>query len=84
MNAESGQPITSYNTKIYVDDIIIGCIQDIKIHTSAHEAIPEIEITFPDLRPYKSSIVDSIAASVELLSNFPNVKVTLLKLEAAE
>jgi hypothetical protein len=77
---------TTGTTKIFVGDRQIGLIQDIKIHASVDNSLPEVEIVFPDLfslqvdMDYNSSLIEGLKQSMDLLSEFPHVKVTLEKL----
>jgi hypothetical protein len=46
---------TARNTIVYIDNQPIGLIQDIKFHASVNSPIPELEIVFPDLTPFRKT-----------------------------
>ena len=50
MKYSDDNPINAANTLVYVDDEVIGCIQNIKLNVNAYNKIPELEVTFPNLR----------------------------------
>lgn len=66
-------------TNISLDDEQIGLVQDIKFHASVNDVIPNLEITFPDLRPYKThpQLINRVEAYKKLLSDIPGVKIHL-------
>ena len=71
---------TINDVNIYVDNQRIGMIQDIKVHAGVHQQKPEIEIVFPDLRPFRNTNKDTVEAlekTLDLFKDMPNVKVTI-------
>lgn len=71
---------TTAETVVYADNKAIGLIQDIKFHASTESTTPEIEIVFPNLLPFKTTnrqTVEQLEAQLELLKEFPHVKVTI-------
>jgi len=75
------------NTLVLVDNQPIGLIQEIKIHAGVHQHSPEVEIVFPNLRPFASSnksIVDELEKTLKLLAELPQVKVTLQEIKFDE
>lgn len=71
-------------TVVFVGEKPIGLIQRIKFTASVTDPFSEIEIIFPDLLsiPWYSneSLLNSLKENLELLKEFPNVKVVLEKL----
>jgi hypothetical protein len=82
MSLDEGGKIISAKTNIMVDDEQIGLVQDIKFHASVNDVISNLEITFPDLCPYKthSKLINRIEAYKELLGNISGVKIHLKKI----
>lgn len=70
---------STHSIRIYVDDTLIGFIQEIKFIANADKTMPEIEITFPDLSDFVSNSRDLIASHIRLLSQFPYIKIKLTK-----
>jgi len=79
MSLDEDGKIISAKTNISIDDERIALIQDIKLHVSVNDIIPNLEITFPDLRPYKthSQLINKVEAYKELLDDIPGVKIHL-------
>lgn len=85
MKCKEGEPITGYNTLVTLDNVAIGCIQEVKTIVSADGTDPIVEITFPNFRsPCISKeqqdrlIRDfSVDYHIEELSKFPNIKIIL-------
>lgn len=86
MTCDDNQPLTNHNTLLYVDDKVIGCIQQIDVHIDVDSILPQITVIFPDLRsadidenylsqPGSRALADSIDLDTEMLSQFPNVSV---------
>jgi hypothetical protein len=71
---------TAQDTYVMVDNQPIGMIQEIKFSASADHA-PQIELIFPDLRPFSASAANKIADQIGLLADLPQVKVSLQKVE---
>ncbi|CAB4196567.1 hypothetical protein UFOVP1290_87 [uncultured Caudovirales phage] len=78
--------ITNPKTEVYVNDCIVGCIQDIKIHANTKSILPTIEITFPNFRSpevdksYLSSVNNlstGVDLCIDMLKQFPNIKIKL-------
>lgn len=71
-------------TLVFIDEKPIGLIQRIRFVASLDDPFSEIEIVFPDLLsiPWYSneSLLNSLRENLELLKEFPNVKVILEKL----
>lgn len=68
------------DTYVYVDNKQVGYIQDIKVHVGV-DTSPQIEIVFPDLRPFNHDAAKRVAEQVELLKDLPQVKTSLVKLK---
>jgi hypothetical protein len=88
-------PVTTGSIIVYHNDIPIGCIQELKIHARVDSPMPEIEISFPDLRDPQVSttpifnsptpptyFADDIDENVKIFSRVPGVQVKLIKLDA--
>lgn len=75
---------TTHETLVLVDNQPIGLIQDIKFRASVESLIPEIEIVFPNLMPFKATnevMVTELERTIELLKELPHVKVTIKDIE---
>ncbi len=70
--------------RVFVDENVIGCIQDLKLHASAQEFIPEIEFSFLDLEKFDfgddepSTFVPKIKNHIALLSQVPYIKINMI------
>lgn len=66
------KPINSVGTKVFVDGIQIGFIQDIKFEASAKDLSANLEITLPDLTEWNgyelSKNIDKIAETFGKIS----------------
>lgn len=73
--------------KVYINNIQIGLIQDIKFSANAHKALPQIELVFPNLFSLDKSqivnndLIQSLQETLNILKEMPHVKVTLVNLE---
>lgn len=73
--------------KVYIDNIQIGLIQDIKFSANAHEVLPQIELVFPNLFALDKSqianndLIQSLQETLDILKEMSHVKVTLVNLE---
>lgn len=65
---------TPASTKIFVDDQIIGLIQEIKINVNVKNS--EIEIVFPDLGTHTSTFTKDLEKYKEIFKEMPYVKIT--------
>lgn len=85
------QPLTVHKTLLYVDDTVIGCVQEIDVHIDVDTFLPQVTVVFPNLRsvdidsnylsqPGSRSLADSIDLYTKMLSQFPNVRVVLKSL----
>lgn len=75
---------TTADTTVFLDEKPLGYIQDIKIHATVDNLIPTVEIVFPDFRPFRNSnkeTVELFEEQLKLLSQIPNIKVTLAPLD---
>jgi hypothetical protein len=84
MDAANDGTILNTKSLVYVDDEVIGYIQDVKIHLNAKSTMPFIEITFPDFHSPDVDplyLNDSLSKNVDKyilkLKQFPNVKIML-------
>lgn len=74
--------IDAIKTKVFLDEFVIGCIQNIKIDIGVN-GDPKIEITFPNFKSknvnnnFKTQLTRDIDWYVEILSKIPNVKIIL-------
>jgi len=64
---------------VYVDDKIIGCIQDVKFSANCRTMFPNVEITFPDLSGTKSSFKQEIKNHLNDLQKVPGMSLILEK-----
>lgn len=64
------------NISVSVDGEQIGCIQSIVFKASVDGIRPEIQITFPDLSEFDSTIVDE---NINKLKDVPNVSILIGK-----
>lgn len=48
MEHDQATPIWNHSIRVSVDDMLIGCIQDMKISANCKEEAPQLEFTFPD------------------------------------
>lgn len=71
---------TTGEVHVWVNNQPVGFIQEVKFHVGI-QSNPEVEIVFPDLRPYSEDTARNVADQIGLLAGLPQVKVTLQKVE---
>jgi hypothetical protein len=71
---------TAGETYVMVDNQPIGYIQEIKFSVGVDKS-PEVEIVFPDLRPFSVEAAKTVADQIALLTGLPQVKVKLQKVD---
>ena len=73
-------------TEVYINDCIVGCIQDIKIRANTKSILPAIEITFPNFRSpevdksylsSKNNLSKGVDFCINMLKQCPNIKIIL-------
>jgi hypothetical protein len=85
---QDGQPLTANKIVVYLDELPLGVIQDIKFRAGVDDVLPALELTFPNLESdsiapsYKTStnFISMVREQVDKLSNFPGIKVFLKEL----
>lgn len=86
---DQNEPILNHKTIVSLDGQPVGMIQDIKVQANVKDAMPTIEITFPNLLGGEvdpnyiktSSLARDLAEMLEKLKRIPNIKVKLEDLE---
>lgn len=68
--------------RVYIDDEIIGCIQDLKLSVNTEDFVPKIEITFPDLSNINSIFKKDIAYRTNNLKAIPIIDVKMKPLSS--
>jgi hypothetical protein len=48
-NEDKAAPIFNKNIRVYIDDDVVGCIQDLKFHANHQELTPTLQIIFPEI-----------------------------------
>jgi hypothetical protein len=74
---------TQHDTRVLLDNQPIGMLQKVRFGVSVSSA-PQLELVFPDLRPWSSETAKKVAEQIELLDGIPQVKVILQKVEFPE
>jgi len=72
------------NTIVLVDNQQIGLIHEIRFKASVETHTPEIEIIFPNLRPFATTnkeLVEHFERQLLLLKELPHVKVKIQELK---
>ena len=86
MNTADDGTILNTKSLLYVNDEVIGCIQDLKIHLSVKSALPLIEVTFPNFHDPEvdqsyinqvNGLSKDVDLYINILKKFPNVKIRL-------
>lgn len=83
MSFEDNQSVPLHSgIRVYIDDRIVGCIQDLKFSADTENFIPKLEITFPDLTGFKDDVsgkdsvfVKSIQYHIEDLKVIPGIDI---------
>lgn len=83
-NDETGETyLKTANTKVFVGDEQIGCIQYIKIDASAMELVSRVEIAFPKPEQFPA-FRNAINHYIRLLSDIEYVDVKTIEIKEAE
>lgn len=88
--SDADHSVTSTNILVVSDDEPVGCIQDLKLHATANNPLPELEVTFPNLHDPKidpvyklgeSNLIASVDHHFQLLLKVPNIRLILKDLD---
>ena len=71
---------TVEDVAVFVDDVKIGLVQDVKCKASVQSPFVEVVLVFPDFTDLDALCQKSVTKSVKLLEEFSNIKVFYKKL----